>query len=189
LPVALQAAALFAVGVMAYGIFRLLAGDELAGLRCIVGGWFLKDATRAADQRVRLIDGLRGLSVRDVMLTSVATIPGYLPLSELVAERSLRGGYRTYPVVRGETVVGLLSIRSVVALSPEERERTSVQAVMARIGEAIVVDPGEPLIGAMARMARGGVGRLLVIEDGRLAGLLSRSSVFRYMRMRLALAR
>jgi Zn-dependent protease len=179
---------LLAVGLSSFGFFRLLAGDRVTAMCCIVVGWLLKDAAATAYGRVRLHEALRGLAVRDAMLTEVATIPAHLALSELAPEHFLRGGYSSYPVVRGEGAVGLLSVRAVVALSAEERERTSVQAVMTPLGEHVVVGPGEPLLGAMARMARSELGRLLVVEDGRLAGLLSMSSVFRQIRMREALS-
>jgi Zn-dependent protease len=179
---------LLALGVTAFGVFRLLAGDGATAVWCVLVGWFLKDGAVAAYEQVRLREGLRGLAVRDAMLTEVATIPAHIALSELAPEHFLRGGYHSYPVVRGEGVVGLLSVREVLALPPEERERTSVQAVMTPLAESIVVGPGEPLFGAMARMARGEMRRLLVVEDGRLAGLLSMSSIFRHMRMREAFA-
>jgi len=186
--IACGAGALFASGIIFLGVFRLMAGDGVTGLWCVLVGWLLKDAAVAAYERVRLHEALRGLAVRDAMLTEVATIPAHLTLSELAPEHFLRGGYHSYPVVRVEGVVGLLSVREVVALSPEERERTSVQAVMTPLGKGIVVGPGEPLLGAMARMARSGVGRLLVVEDGRLEGLLSMGSVLRHIRVREALS-
>jgi Zn-dependent protease len=186
--IASGAGTFLAMGVTFFGVFRLLRGDGVTAVGCVLLGWFLKDAALFAYARVRFDDALRGLTVRDAMLTKVATIPAHLALSELASENFLRGGYNSYPVVRGDGVVGLLSVREILALSPAERERTSVQAVMMRLGESIVVGPGEPLLGVMTRMARNDVRRLLVVEDGRLAGLLSLSSVFRQMGMREALS-
>ena len=186
--VACGAAALLGFGLMCFGGFRLMAGDAVLALWSIFVGWSLKNAAGAAYERMRLYDAVIGLAVRDAMLTEVATIPAHVAVSELAPEHFLRGGYDSYPVVRGENVVGLLSVRNVLALPPDERERTSVQAVMTPLGAGIVVGPGEPLLGAMARMARGGVGRLLVVQDGRLEGLLSLSSVFRHLRVREALS-
>jgi CBS domain-containing protein len=182
------AGALLASGIVFFGVFRLLQGETVA-LWYVIGGLLLRDAAIAIVARLRFDFALRGLAVRDVMLTEVATIPAQIALSELTSGPFLRGGYQSYPVVRGEQVVGLLSVRTVLALSPEERQRTSVQAAMTPLGEAIVAGADEPLVGALARMARSGVGRLLVVEDGRLGGLLSLSSVFRHMRMRAALSR
>ncbi len=182
------AGAFLGLGILFFGGFRLMAGDGAVGLSCILVGWLLKDAAVQALDRARLREALSGLAVRDAMITGVATIPAHVGLAELAAGGFLRGGYHSYPVVRAESVVGLLSVRGVVALPPEERERTSVQAVMTPIGEGIVVDPGAPLLGALARLGRSGVGRLLVVEGGHLEGLLSKSSVMRHLRLRAALS-
>lgn len=181
-----EAGAVLALGIVLFGIVRLLNQDAATGLLCVVGGLFLRNAAIAIGTRLRFDNAVRGLAVRDAMLTEVATIPAQIPLSDLMPEGFLRGGYRSYPVVRGERVVGLLFVHTVLALSAEARRITSVQAAMTPLGQGIVAEAGEPLVGAMARMARSGVGRLLVVEDGRLSGLLSLSSVFRHMRTRLA---
>jgi Zn-dependent protease len=186
--IASAVATLIALGITFFGIFRLMAGDGVAALASVLIGWFLKNAAAATYERVRLDEALHGLAVRDAMLTEVATIPAHLALSDLAPEHVLRGGYHSYPVVRGEGVVGLLSMGQVLAVSHEERQRTSVQAIMTPLGAGISVGPGEPLTGALARMAQSGVGRLLVVEDGRLAGLLSLSSVFRHIQVREALS-
>jgi CBS domain-containing protein len=179
--------ALLALGVTIFGAVRFLNGDEVTALYCVVGGLVLRNAAVDVATRLRFQDAVRGLAVRDAMLTEVATIPGHIPVSDLTSEGFLRGGYRSYPVVRGDQVVGLLSVRAALALSAEERRSTSVQAAMTPLEESIVAGAGEPLVAAMARMARSGIGRLLVVEDGRLSGLLSLSSVFRHIRTRLAL--
>jgi CBS domain-containing protein len=182
------AGALLALGIIIFGVVRFLSGDARTAMLCVVGGLFLRDAAVDLLARLRFDDAVRGLAVRDAMLTEVATIPAHIPLSDLASSGFLRGGYRSYPVVRGERVVGLLFVRAVLALSREERQVTSVQGAMTPLGEGIVAGAGEPLVGAMTRMARSGAGRLLVVEDGRLEGLLSLSSVLRHVRTRRALS-
>jgi len=182
------AGAVLALGIVFFGILRLVEGDTIAALAFVVAGLFLRDAAIDIHARLRFGEGVRGLAVRDAMLTEVATVPAHVALSELVPERFLRGGYQSYPAIRGEQVVGLLSLPVVLAISPEERQRTTVQAVMTPLGANLVAGAGEPLVDAMARMARTGAKRLLVVEDGRLSGLLSLSSVLRHMRMRVALS-
>jgi CBS domain-containing protein len=182
-----EAGALMALGIVVFGLVRLFHADATTALFCVIGGWFLRDAAVDIGRRLRFDAAVSGLAVRDAMLTEVATLPAEIPLSDLTCEGFLRGGYHSYPVVRGEQVVGLLSVDAVLALSPEERRLTSVQATMTGLGAGLVADAGEPLVGALARMARSGVRRLLVVEDGRLSGLLSLSAVFRYVQVRLAL--
>ena len=120
------------------------------------------------------------------MVTEVATLPAQVPLSDLMSEGLLIGGHQSYPVLRAERVVGVLSMGAVLALSFEERRSTSVQAVMTPLGEAVVARADEPLVEAVARMARRGMGRLLVVDEERLEGMLSLGSVFGHVRRRLS---
>ncbi|MGH9368983.1 MAG: CBS domain-containing protein, partial [Thermoanaerobaculia bacterium] len=71
---------------------------------------------------------------------------------------------------------------------PDQRETTSVQAAMTPISDGIVIGPDEPLLGALPKMASG-VGRLLVMEQGKLVGFLPMSSVIRHVRVREELSK
>jgi CBS domain-containing protein len=101
----------------------------------------------------------------------------------------MRTGYGSYPVTRGEAVVGLLCLKDVLRLSTEEREVTSVQGAMRPLTDAIVTDPDAPLPVAIARMVQAGTARLLAMHGGQLAGLLTMNGVIRRLRVREELAR
>ena len=115
-----------------------------------------------------------------VQIARVMGIPIYLPLCEPAT-----GGY---PVTRGDVVVGLLCLKDVLRVSPEEREATSVQGAMRPLTDAIVTDPDAPLPVAIARMALAGTAQLLVMHGGRLLGLLTMSGVIRRLKVREELA-
>jgi CBS domain-containing protein len=186
--IASGAGTLFAFLLMFAGVFSLLRGASLSGVWYILIGWFIKDASAASYQQVRLDEALRGVSVRDAMLDAVATIPSSGSVAEAAREYFMRTGYGSYPVTRGEAVVGLLCLKDVLRLSPEERESTSVQGAMRPMTEAIVTDPDVPLPAAIARMAAAGTPRLLVMQGDRLVGLLTMNGVIRRLKVREELA-
>ncbi len=186
--IASGAGTLFAFFLIAVGIFSLLTGNAVTGVWYVFLGWFLKDASAQAYERVRLDQTLAGVTVDDAMLREVATVPAYISVEEAAAEFFLHTGYGGYPVLRGEAVVGMLSLKDVLRLPPEERATTSVQSAMAPLSPAIVIHPREPLLAAMAKMAQAGVGRLLVMDNGRLLGLLTMNAVVRQVRVREQLA-
>ncbi len=182
------AGTLFAFFLIGTGALSLLRGNSVAGVWYILLGWFLKDASAQAYQRVRLDQTLAGLTVGDAMLREVSAIPASISVEEAARDHFLLTGYGGYPVVRGETVVGLLSLKDVLRVPPDERGATSVQSAMAPLNPAIVVDPREPLLAALSKMAEAGVGRLLVMEKERLVGLLTMNAVVRQVRVREELA-
>jgi Zn-dependent protease/CBS domain-containing protein len=181
--IASGAGTFFAFFLIFAGVFSLLRGDSLGGVWYILIGWFIKDASAASYQQVRLDEALRGLTVRDAM-EAVVTIPASGSVAEAAREYFMRTGYGSYPVTRGDVVVGLLYLKDVLRLSPEEREATSVQGAMRPLTDALVIDPDAPLPAAMASMSQAGTPRLLVMHGDELAGLLTMNGVIRRLKVR-----
>ena len=186
--IASGAGTFFAFFLIFAGVGSLLRGDSLGGVWYILIGWFIKDASVASYQQVRLDEALRGLTVGDAMVETVVTIPGSGPVAEAAREFFMRTGYGSYPVTRGETIIGLLCLKDVLRLSAEERDATSVQGAMRPLTDALVTDRDAPLPVAIARMAQAASGRLLVMHGDRLLGLLTMSGVMRLLKVREELA-
>ena len=186
--IASGAGTFFAFFLIFAGVFSLLRGDPLGGLWYILIGWFIKDASTASYQQVRLDEVLRGVTVRDAMVEAVVTVPSSGSVAEAARELFTRTGYGSYPVTRGDAVVGLLCLKDVLRLSAEEREATSVQGAMRPLTDAIVTEPDTPLPVAIARMAQAGAARLLVMHGGQLVGLLTMNGVIRRLKVREELA-
>jgi Zn-dependent protease len=186
--IASGAGTFFAFFLIFAGVFSLLRGDSLGGLWYILIGWFIKDASVASYQQVRLDEALRGVTVRDAMVEAVETLPSTGSVAEAAREQFMRTGYGGYPVTRGDAVVGLLCLKDVLRLSPEEREATSVQGAMRPLTAAIVTEPDAPLPVAIAKMAQAGTARLLVMHGERLVGLLTTNGVIRRLKVRAELA-
>ncbi|RPH38902.1 MAG: site-2 protease family protein [Planctomycetota bacterium] len=186
--IASTAGTFFAFLLIFIGVFSLIRGDALGGLWYILIGWFIKDASTASYQQVRLDEALRGVTVRDAMVDTVVTVPSAGSVAEAARELFLRTGYGGYPVTRGDAVIGLLCLKDVLRLSAEEREATSVQGAMRPLTDAIVTEPDVPLPLAIARMAQAGTARLLVMHGDQLVGLLTMSGVIRRLKVREVLA-
>jgi Zn-dependent protease len=185
---AARAGTVFAYFLMAYGALMLLHGEGLTGVWFVLIGWFLREASAGARRDARLDEALAGVTVADAMLREFSTLPAGLSLAEAARDHFLRTGYGGYPVLRADDVVGLLCLRDVLKRTPEDRETTSVQAAMTPLTPSIVTAPGDPLLKAASQMAEAGTGRLLVMDDGRLTGLLTLQSVLRQVKIREQLA-
>ncbi len=186
--IASGAGTLFAFFLIAVGVFSLLGGASLAGVWYILIGWFIKDASAASYQQVRIDEALRGVTVRDLMLRDPVIVPGDLSVAEAVREHFLHTGYGGYPVLRGDVLVGLLCLKDVLRVPAEERDSTSVQGAMRPVTDEIVTDPDTPLPAALEKMAQAETARLLVMQAGQLVGLLTMNAVVRRLKVREELA-
>lgn len=185
---AASAGSVFALFLILSGVIALLRGAPLAGFWYVALGWFLQEASAGAYQEARLQEMFGPVHVRDVMITQVDTMPGESSLAEAASDYFLHTGYGSYPVESGGRVVGLLCLRDLLRTPPAERDGVSVQGAMRKLSPGIVVGPDEPLLSALARIAQGDAGRLLVVEGDRLVGLLSMSAISRQIAVRQQLS-
>ena len=187
--IAVETGSVFAVGLMACGAAGFLLGAPLLGAWNALLGWFLLDAAGAAYRQLRLHDATCGLTVADAMTRRVITVPAFFPVEEALRTYLLPTALGTYPVVRDGAVVGLLRLPDVLRLPASERRSRSVQSLMRPVPESWTVSPQLPLGEALERMSETGQRRLMVVEGGRLAGLLTLSAALRQSRLQERLRR
>ena len=173
---------------MGGGLLALLTGHGLTGLWYVLIGWFLREASMGAFRELKVDQALSGLSVGDAMTCEVDALPADISLEEALKEHFARTGFSVYPVRRGDLAVGLLALRDLMKEPADSRDCTSVQAIMTPLDERFVVTPDAPLTEATAKLAENGMGRLLVMLEGRLVGLLTLSGVLRQAKVRGRLA-
>jgi tRNA nucleotidyltransferase (CCA-adding enzyme) len=119
-------------------------------------------------------DPPRATRVADIMSTPVRTVPHNLVLSEL--ERSLATfGHTGAPVLRDGRLVGIVSRRDVERARRDGRLALPVSSCMSQ--ELVTASPDETLEIALTRMTEADVGRLPVLCQGRLVGIVTRSDV------------
>jgi predicted transcriptional regulator len=95
--------------------------------------------------------------------------------------------YTAYPVTSGEAVVGLLPFRGVKAVPRSQWATTRVGDSMLPLEETLVLAPGGELGPAVMELIQDNVGRALVVDGTRLAGLLSITDVSHLLELRGAL--
>jgi CBS domain-containing protein len=83
----------------------------------------------------------------------------------------------SFPVVASDRVVGILSIRQLGDLPRERWAETRVSDVMQRIGDSLTAAPGDDLWAAFQKLSGNGLGRVAVVDGGRLVGYLSAKDV------------
>jgi CBS domain-containing protein len=128
------------------------------------------------------------IRVRDIMQTSFVTVSAGDTLSTVEDIMTL-GGVRHMPVVRGGTLVGVVSERDLLRASlsnltafRQEERRAFLQVVeITRVMTAppVVISPEAEIEQAALLLAEKKIGCLPVIDEGKLVGLLTETDVLR----------
>jgi Zn-dependent protease/CBS domain-containing protein len=170
------------------GALFFVAGEIVGGVWLVVLGWFLASAAAAESSAVVARVALGSLRVRDLMVDDPAVVRPDMTLAQFVDDVVWEERHTTYPVVTDGRPVGLLQFARVASVPRGEWEGTLVQECMLTMDEVRTVAEDRRVTEVMDDLA-GSPGRLLVVEDGRLTGLLSISDVARALAGRGELGR
>ena len=124
---------------------------------------------------------LQDVTVADAMSSPVATVEPSMPLSRLL-ELMYETKHLGFPVVDRGSLIGIIALADVHKISPQDREAMQVRDVMTRT--PTILPPSAPLIDALRIMTGQDVGRIPVVADGDLVGIVTRTDVLRVMELR-----
>jgi Zn-dependent protease len=172
-----------AIGLMVLGALEIFAGALVGGFWLILIGLFLRGAAEAGYHGLVAEQMLAHTRVRDIMVTEPVKIPTDLTLAEAIDGYFLRYGFGGFPVGGDGGVEGILSLRQVRDCPPEERAQRRVGDVMRRLTPELAIAPDAHVSDALRRMVAADSGRLVVMDRGRLAGLITRDGINRFVRV------
>ncbi|WP_457554427.1 CBS domain-containing protein [Candidatus Pyrohabitans sp.] len=161
-------------------IFMALLGAFMPNLWLIFIAFFVYiGATQEGEvSKVHLM--LSGLKVRDLMSADVVAVDEDITLEEF-AEIMFSKKHMGYPVVRDGRLVGIITFSDLSRVPREKWSSTRVGEVMTK--RLLTISPEEEASEAFMRMARAGVGRLLVVDEGRLIGIISKTDLLRTLEL------
>lgn len=169
----------FAFAMIGLGLLTLILGGSFGGAWLAFLGWFLLQASGMETRSLVLHDALGGLRVHDLMVRSPAVVTADTTLAEFMDDVAFAHRYTTYPVLENGVAVGLLPFGCVARVPRGAWHRTRVRDCMLRRDDVPIVSEDDELIVAFDQMSAGGINRALVMDDGRLEGLLSITDVAR----------
>ena len=86
-------------------------------------------------------------------------------------------GHLGFPVVENEKLTGIITLSDINKIPDEEKDTKKIGDIMTR--KLIYVSPDESLENALKLLISNDVGRLPVVSDGRLVGIITRSDIMR----------
>lgn len=171
-------------GLIVLGALEIFGGVLVGGIWLIFIGLFLRGAAHASYQSAVIEQMLARASVADLMIREPVTIDADASVGEAVDRYFLHYGYAGFPVVKDGRAIGILSLPHVRQCPPEERAHRRVREFMLPVSDKVTIAPGATISDAIHRMAEADVGRLLVLDASRLAGLITRSQIARFVQLK-----
>ncbi len=171
--VASRVGGLFAVFLIAIGIFQALGGQFLGGLWFVLIGLFLRQGAEGSYQQLLLQRVLAPLTVHDGMTPDPVAMPPDLSIARAADDFFWRHHVSSFPVVDGQRVLGIIALDRLKQVPRERWATTTIREAMLPMTDALMAAPGDSLWQAFQKLSQNGLGRLAVVEKERLVGYLS----------------
>ena len=170
--------------MMAVGLFFIVFGDFINGLWIIFLGWFIRSGAETSLRQTRLTESLAGVRVGDIMTKELLSVSPDASVQQLVSDYFLVHPHGGYPVISNGKLLGVVTMSSVRSIPREKREVERVSEAMVPYERTVTVSPTALAIDALQLMAKNGVGRLVVMDGDRIAGMVTRGDLMKTMKAR-----
>jgi len=167
-----------------WGIAQFFGGAGVGGLWISFIGWFLLTAAGESYARVGLAHAFEGVTAGDVMSSDCPALDGNLNIEHFVHEELLRTGRRCFVITQNGQIDGLLTPHEIKEIDRARWPYTTLSDVMIPLENLHTVPPETPLKSALEIMGKEDLNQLPVVQNGRLAGILSRAQILDYLRTR-----
>jgi Zn-dependent protease len=170
--------------IMAYGAVGFLFGGVFAGLWPLFIGWFLFTQSQAAYQHEVASETLKRMRVAQAMTRQYHAVRPDVSLDAFVSDYALVFHERSYPVMSNGDLEGLVSVSDLQKFPREQWRDRTVAEIMTPRRKLHLTAPADDLAAAAEAMATADVHQLPVLDEGRLAGFVTRADIVRIMTLR-----
>jgi Zn-dependent protease/CBS domain-containing protein len=178
----------FAYLLIAYGLFTFVfAGSLFGGVWSVFLGWFLLSAARSEEVGGLIRQALSGISVAEVMTPNPVQAPDDISVEDALHDYVLASRHSTFPTHDAAgRLSGLLTMAALKKVAPDARAKTLVKEIICPLDAVSTAGPGDPIANLLGLPPGCSGGRTLVIDAGRLVGLISPSDVNRLLQRSLS---
>ena len=158
------------------GVLGILPGASDAVWLGVIG-WFIAWLAGSAYKQQEVRSRLAAVTVGSIMTPHPQTVPGEMTVDQLAHDHFLGGLHGRYPVLFEGSVHGLVSLADIKAVDRPDWEFVRVIDVTNRDLQALTVWVDTPVDTLLPRLSAENPGALLVVGEGRLVGIVTRSDV------------
>ncbi|MEU6323227.1 site-2 protease family protein [Streptomyces sp. NPDC047009] len=150
------------------------------GLWLVVIGLFVTGTTAAERRWAQLSTALRGVRVTEAMTSPVIAGPDWLTVDRFLSEVAAQAGHAVLPLLDFEgRPSGVVRLNRLAAVPSGQRQSLRVRHVATPLSQCTLAEPDELLISILERLGSGGGLPILVMDGGRLRGIVTAHDIDR----------
>ena len=173
--------------IIAVGVFFILTGNFLNGVWLAFIGWFLQSSAQMGYRQLIFETSIKGIKVRDVMNENIVNVTKDITIQDLVDDYFMKYRFGRFPVIEDEKTqrfIGVISLHDIKGVSKEEWAEVKIGDIVKSVSESEKVDMSMEISDAIKRMGKNDLGHLVVMSGSRLRGIITKSDVMRFIKIR-----
>src|SRR5438034_6853591 len=174
---------LFAYLLIAYGLATFIyAGSLIGGVWSVFLGWFLLSAARSEEAGGLIRQALAGMTVAEVITPSPVQAPDDISVEDALHGYVLVSRHSTFPTHDAAgRLSGLLTLTALKNVAPGSRPTTLIRQIICPLDKVSTAGPADAITNLLAVSDGCSEGRTLVVDGGRLIGIISPSDINRLL--------
>ena len=171
--IAAQGGYYFGLFLIFLGVFSIFTGNFVSGMWAALIGLFIQRAASAEDFRSDVRDALGHQPVQNFMTRDPVVVEAELMVQDLVDDYLYRYHHDMFPVMSQGALVGCVTIRDVKTMPRKNWQTKPVSNIMKPCSADNTIGADIPAVEAITLMGRTNNGRMIVVQDEQLVGVLT----------------
>jgi Zn-dependent protease/predicted transcriptional regulator len=178
----------FGILLIILGVIQVFRGNFIGGMWWFLIGMFLQGAAKASYQQLITRKALEGEPIRRFMKTDPVTLSPSVSLEHLVEDYVYKYHFKMFPVVEdSDRLLGCVTTKQVKEIPRQYWNRKTVGEVASQCSPENTIAPQADAMKALSVMKRTGNSRLMVVERGRLVGIIALNDMLEFLSLKVEL--
>lgn len=174
----------FGLFLVIFGIVSALGGAGFAALWWVILGMFIRFAAEASRVQLESVHALQGKRVDECMTRNPTVVDPNISVAALIEDWIYRYSYEFFPVVSDGDLLGSVSLAQVRNVASDDRQQTRVGDIMLPCSQDSMISPSAMAVDALKKVQQSKGGLLMVVEKGRLVGVVGLKDLMRIIAVR-----
>jgi len=173
--------------LIAAGIFFIFMGNFLNGIWLAFMGWFIQSSAQMGYRQLIFETSIKGIKVRDIMNENIVNVTKDITIQDLVDDYFMKYRFGRFPVIEDEKTqrfIGVISLHDIKGVSKEEWPKVKIGDIVKSVSESEKVDMSMEISDAIKKMGKNDLGHLVIMSGNKLRGIITKSDVMRFIRIR-----
>jgi Zn-dependent protease/predicted transcriptional regulator len=177
----------FGLVLIFFGVLYIIRGAFIGGIWWFLIGMFLRNASQMSYSRLLMSKALEGEPVKRFMKTDPISAPPSITIEKFVDEFLYKYHYKMFPIVDDQKLVGCITTREVKDVPRDQWAQRTISEIVKPCSCDNTITSDTDAMKALSSMNRMGVSRLLVVDENRLAGIITLKDLMGFLSLKLDL--